>query len=140
MNGFVYIVVLDNSLVDVWQEVEDIVGDHIFQQNGSKIHTASDTMAWLAGNHIQVTEWPPNSRDLNPNDHCWKRLKHKLHQRLPTMHKTTGEPDTISRCLVEVLDVFWTKNIERDVLESLWESMPTRVATVLDAKGWYTKY
>ena len=34
----------------------------------------------------------------------------------------------------------WTQDIEGDFLESLWESMPRRVAAVLDAKGWYTKY
>ena len=43
--GCVYIGVLEDGLVDVWQEVEDTVGDPIFQQNGAKIYTARDTMA-----------------------------------------------------------------------------------------------
>jgi len=30
--------------------------------------------------------------------------------------------------------------IEGDFLETLWESMPRRVAALLEAKGWYTKY
>jgi len=53
---FVYIPVLEDGLVDVWQEVEDTVRDPIFQQNGAKIHTARDTLAWFAENYIQVME------------------------------------------------------------------------------------
>ena len=34
----------------------------------------------------------------------------------------------------------WTQDIEEEFLERLWESMPKRVAAVLDARGWYTKY
>jgi len=44
VNRFVYIGVLEDGLVDVWQEVEDTVEDSIFQQDGAKIHTARDTM------------------------------------------------------------------------------------------------
>jgi len=79
MNRFVYIGLLEDGLVDVWQDVEDTVGNPSFQQHGAKIQTARDTMAWFAGNNIQVVEWPPNSPDLNPIEHCWNWLKEKLH-------------------------------------------------------------
>jgi len=52
VNRFVYIGVLEDGSVDVWQEMEDTVGDSIFEQDGAKIHTARDTMAWFAGNKI----------------------------------------------------------------------------------------
>ena len=52
VDRFVYIGVLEDGLVDVWQEVEDPFGDPIFQQDGAKIHTARDTMAWFAENYI----------------------------------------------------------------------------------------
>ena len=42
VNRFVYIGVLENGLVDLWQEVEDAVGDPIFQQDDAKIHFARD--------------------------------------------------------------------------------------------------
>jgi len=45
VNRFVYIGVLKEGIVDIRQEVEDTVGDPIFQQDGEKIHTARDTMA-----------------------------------------------------------------------------------------------
>ena len=44
--------VLEDGLVDVWQEVEDTVEDPIFQQDDTKIYTSRDTMAWFAGNNI----------------------------------------------------------------------------------------
>jgi len=137
---FVYIGVLEDSLVDVWQELEDTAGDPMFHQDGAKIYTARDMMAWFAGNYIEVMEWPPNFPDLNPIEHCWKRLKEKLHQCFPNNCKTKGGPHSITRCLAEALDVVWTQDIEGDFLESLWEYMLRRVAAVLDAKGWYTKY
>jgi len=112
VNRFVYIGVVEDGLADVSQEVEDPVGDPVFQQDGAKIHTARDIMAWFAGNNIKVMEWPPNSPDLNPIEHCWKRLKEKLHQCFPNIHKAKGGPDTIRRCLAEALDVVWTHNIE----------------------------
>jgi len=67
-------------------------------------------------------------------------LKEKLHQLFPNIHKTKAGPDTVRRCLAEALDVVWTQDIAGDLLESLWESMPRRVAAVLDTKGLYTKY
>jgi len=108
VNRFVYIGVWEDGLVDVWQEVEVTVGDPIFQQDGAKIHTARDAMACLAENNIQVIEWPLNSPDLNPIEHCRKRLKEKLHPRFPNIHKTKEGPDTIRRYLAEALDVRWT--------------------------------
>ena len=85
-------------------------------------------------------EWPPDSPDLNPIEHYWKRGKEKLHQCFPNIHKTKGGPDTVRRCLSEALNQVWTQDIEGEFLKKLWESPPYRVAAVLDARGWYTKY
>jgi hypothetical protein len=97
-------------------------------------------MAWFEENNIQVMEWPANSPDLNPIEHCWKRMKEKLHQRFPNIHKTKGGPETVRKHLAVALNQVWTQDIEGDFLERLWESMPSRVAAVIDARGWYTKY
>jgi len=131
---------LEDGLVDVWQEVKDTVGDPIFQQVGAKIHTARDTMAWLAENSIQVMEWPVNFPDLNPNRHCWQRVKEKLHQRFPNIHKTKRGPDTVKGHLAEALNQVWAQDNEGEFLERFWESLSNKVAAVLDARGSYTKY
>lgn len=140
VDRWVYIGILEDGLVDAHQEVDDTIGDPVFQQDNARIHTAADTMAWFEEHNIQVMDWPPNSPDLNPIEHCWKRLKEKMHQRYPNIHKTPGGPDAVRRRLAEALSEVWAEDIEGDFLESLWESMPRRVAAVLAAKGWYTKY
>jgi len=63
-----------------------------------------------------------------------------MHKRFPEIDKTTGSPDRVRRALAEALTDTWREEIEGDFPETLWESMPRRVATLLEAKGWYTKY
>jgi len=63
-----------------------------------------------------------------------------MHKRFPEIDKTTGSPDRVRRALAKALTDTWREEIEGDFLETLWESMPRRVATLLEAKGWYTKY
>ena len=140
VNRWVYIGVLEDGLVDVHQEVHDTLGDPVFQQDNAKIHTAKDTMAWFEEHNIQVMTWPANSPDMNPIEHVWKRLKERMHKRFPEIHKTPGGPDRVRRALAEALTDTWREEIEGDFLETLWESMPRRVAALLEAKGWYTKY
>ena len=85
-------------------------------------------------------EWSPNSPDLNPIEHCLKRVNEKLHQRFPNIHKTKGSPKAVKKHLAKALNQVWAQDIEGEFLERLWESLPNRVAAVLDARGWYTKY
>ena len=67
-------------------------------------------------------------------------MKEKLHQHFPNIHKIKGGPDTVRKHLAEALNQVWAQDIEGEFLEKLWESLPNRVAAVLDARGWYTKY
>jgi len=62
-------------------------------------------------------------------------VKEKLHQRFPNIHKTKGGPDTVRKHLAEALNQVWAQDIEGEFLERLWESLPNRVAAVLDARG-----
>jgi len=47
VSRFVYTRVLEEGLLDAWQECEDIIGDLQFQQDNAKIHTAAHIMEWL---------------------------------------------------------------------------------------------
>ena len=84
-------------------------------------------------------EWPPYSPDLNPIEHCWKRLKEKLQNQHPELKTCGGGKAAIQAKLREVLPEVWDQ-IESDYLHSLCRSMCTRVNAVIQAKGWYTKY
>lgn len=87
-----------------------------------------------------MDDWPPNSPDMNPIEHCWERLKEKLHIRLLNILKIRGDPKKVKEALAEALDVVWREDIEGRFLEKLWKSIPRRVAALRKAKEWYTKY
>ena len=59
---------------------------------------------------------------------------------MASIARTLGGPAKVRTCLAEVLSKIWRKQIAGDFLESLWKSIPKRVAAVIEAKGWYTKY
>jgi hypothetical protein len=50
-----------------------------------------------------------------------------------------GGPDEIKERLAEVLPLVWD-TIPEEFFEKLWRSMSDRVAAVIEARGWYTKY
>ena len=85
-------------------------------------------------------EWPACSPALNPIEHCWQHLKNKMHQKYPNIIMTPVGPAKVRACLAEVLLKIRRKGIAGEFLESLWKSMPRRVAAVTDTKGWCTKY
>jgi len=66
VDRWAYIEILEEGLLDVLQEVQDTLGDPLFQQDNARIHTAADTMAWFEENNVEVMEWPACSPDLNP--------------------------------------------------------------------------
>jgi hypothetical protein len=136
----VYIGILEDALLDVHQEVHDTIGDPLFQQDNARIHTAKDTMAWFEEHNIEVMEWPAASPDLNPIEHCWKRMKEMMHIHYPDIVRTPGGPEAVRKRLAEALNEVWMKYIDGEFLEKLWESMPRRMEAVIRAKGWYTKY
>lgn len=132
----VYIRLLDAHLGPLMQEIADEVGDPLFRQDNSRVHTARDTMVWLAENQINLEDHPPLSPDLNPIEHAWVQLKRQLHQQHPDILNTPGGPEKVRDRLAEVLPQVW-ETISESVFE---KSMPSRVAAVIEAKGWYTKY
>ena len=89
-------------------------------------------------NGWKVADHPPCSPDLNPIEHVWQYLKAILHQK---SHLSTclGGPAAVKKRLADYLLEAW-KDIPSTLLDSLTKSMPRRVAAVIKAEGWYTKY
>ena len=50
-----------------------------------------------------------------------------------------GSPDIVKEALTDALLETWNSSPE-SLLESLYSSMPRRIAAVIKAEGWYTKY
>ena len=50
-----------------------------------------------------------------------------------------GSPDIVKEALADTLLEIWN-SIPESLLESLHTSMPRRIAAVIKAEDWYTKY
>ena len=136
---WVYISLLDEHLPPVMQEIEQAVGDLLFQQDNARVHTALDTRKWFEENGIDLEDHPPLLPNLNPVEHAWVELKCCLHKQYPDIIDTKGGPDKVRQRLAEVLALVWAM-IPDSFFEKLWRSMPSHVAAVIDVKGWYTSY
>ena len=84
-------------------------------------------------------EHPPYSPDFNPIEHTWVELKRRLHPKYPHLGDTPGGPVKVREKLAIILPEIWDE-IPSSHFEKLVQSMPDRVAAVIDAKGWYTRY
>ena len=118
---------MEDGLLDVLQEVQDTLGDPLFQQDNARIHTAADTMAWFEENNVEVMEWPACSPDLNPIEHCWQRLKDKMHQHYPDIAMTPGGPAKVRAHL----ERYYPRFGERKLLGNFWRAYGNRCL-----RGW----
>ncbi|KAJ8867660.1 hypothetical protein PR048_031463 [Dryococelus australis] len=100
-----------------------------FQDDNARCHVSWATMQWYADNNVRRLDWPAQSPDLNPIEHLWDELDRRVRAR-------QARPKSIAQ-LIEWLQEEW-RRIPVDVLQTLVESMPDRVAVVIDAREWCT--
>lgn len=76
-----------------------------------------------------IADWPAQSPDLNPIEHCWAWMKHKL------QGKSFASQDELWDALVDLWEGFPT-----EFTNNLIDSLPERVAAVIAANGGNTRY
>ncbi len=131
MDAPLYVEILRDELLGSLEDLDINKTNIYFQQDNDPKHTAKLTIAWLKKKRLTVLQWPPNSPDMNIIEHVWEYLDRRIHTRdsLPTN----------LRELWAVLIEEWN-NIESEYIDRLFESMPERVAALLEAKGGHTRY
>ena len=104
---------------------------NIFMHDGAPCHKARCVSEWLSSEGIEVLgPWPGNSPDLNPIENLWNFMKNKISE-----HKPTSLND-----LKETIRRVWCMEITPTRCQDLVDSMPRRVATVLENCGEHSKY
>lgn len=127
-------------VLPVLEHMERVLGTKpYYQQDNAPVHKAKILKAFFKRHKVELAEHPPYSPDLNPIEHVWVILKRRLAQRYPELATYPGGPEAVRARMAEVLPGVWD-SLGPDVFEPLWQSMPDRVAAVIRAKGWYTRY
>lgn len=96
-------------------------------------------MDFLEKSNIPVDDWALYSPNLNSIKHVWVEHKCRLHRKFPDIGNIKEGLDHVKGRLAEVLPKIW-EEIPEAYFENLWKSMPDWVASVIDSKGWYTRY
>jgi ribosomal 50S subunit-associated protein YjgA (DUF615 family) len=81
--------------------------------------------------HIMRLQWLARSPDLNPIEHFWNRLGLQLEQRRVAF-RTLNE-------LQDALLEEW-ENLPQEYIQSLFDSIPRRMAAAIRARGGNTRY
>jgi len=111
--------------------VNDMFGgeNYYFQQDNDPKHKSKRCQEYLAYNNITTIEWPAQSPDLNPIENLWSILDQNTRDR-----KVNSKTE-----LFEHLRQAWLE-LPKSLLTDLVNSMPRRIAAVIEANGMATKY
>jgi hypothetical protein len=60
--------------------VEDQFSDDdcLYQHDSAPCHKSGSIREWYADNNIPEMDWPAQRPDLNPTEHLWDELEHRL--------------------------------------------------------------
>ncbi|CZT13847.1 uncharacterized protein RAG0_17344 [Rhynchosporium agropyri] len=109
-----------------------------FMHDGAGPHRGNIVKQILREMNIRVMSWPPYSLDLNPIENLWALMKVELYRLHPELEHAPDTDATLD-ALIQGAQEAWHA-IDNGILYRLATTMDHRVKSVIEAKGWYTKY
>ncbi|GFT19524.1 transposable element Tc1 transposase [Trichonephila clavipes] len=109
-----------SSLPILWQYFGE--GPFLFQQDDCSIHTSR--LAQTGFDDVQKLDWPSRSPHLNPIEHLWDELEHRLRSQ-------PNRPSSLQARTLAVMDDW--KAIPMVTYQKWVESLPKRVQAVIHA-------
>ena len=88
-------------------------------------------MDFLRQNQISTLDWPPQSPDMNPIENLWQIVKIREEKKI-------GIPMTKEELIEQVFEIW--EEIDETLLETLADSVESRLREVIRLKGKPTKY
>ena len=131
MDAVQYCQVLDEGLIGTLADLDIDHNSVYFQQDNDPKHTSRRAKAWLAKNRFHVLPWPAMSPDLSPIENAWHQLQANYNHR---EHRAHNEDE-----LFEILEEEWGK-LSLEYCTKLYESMPRRIAKMMNNKGKWSGY
>ncbi|GFX47807.1 transposable element Tcb1 transposase [Trichonephila clavipes] len=103
----------------------------IFQQDNARPHVTRIVQRFFVNHQIELLPWPARSPDLLPIENMWSMVAQRLTQITPP----AATPDQ----LWQRVEAAWSA-VPQEHIQSLFESMPRRVAAVISNNGGYSGY
>ena len=126
-----YVEILQDDLLGSFHDLGLNYRHFWFQQDNDPKHTSKLVKAWFEKKHVDLLSWPPNSPDISIIENLWDYLDCRIRARCPL---PKSEED-----LWVALQEEWYK-IDLDYIAKLYDSLPSRIASVELAKGGNTRY
>ena len=130
MNSIKYKEILTKYLLPTVQ-VAFPEGGGIFQQDLAPCHTSKMIQKFFKESKLSVLEWPGNSPDLNPIENLWAIIKKRLQK---------YDCTTKSKLIEGIIQIWYHDEELQNLCSKLVDSMSTRVAMLINAKGGHIIY